>query len=158
MVHQTILANARRIGLIDACRFFFRIDPINCFAARGIQRIVNECVRTLVGPLFSKRARTKDAIRIPVFGIKIKTLRVCDEGFETVGVFPFSICATVSRREQVVSDLVLEKFRPGAAFHCPVIPLPMQIVKIDNGRRSELYARDLIRRRTCARVVPWAND
>ena len=34
----------------------------------------------------------------------------------------------------------------------------MQIVKIDNGRRSELYAANLIRRRARARVVPWAND
>src|SRR4029077_11053520 len=113
---------------------------------------------TLVGPRFSKRARTKDAIRITLFGIKIKTLRVCDEGFETVGVFPFSICAAVSRREQIVSDLVLEKFRPGAALHCPVIPLPMEIVKIDNGRGSELYARDFFRRRARARVIPWAYD
>jgi len=34
----------------------------------------------------------------------------------------------------------------------------MQIIKIDNGPGSELYAGDFVRRRTRPRVVPWAND
>ena len=158
VVDQTILADAQRICLIEACRLFFWVESINCFAARGIQGIVNECVRTVVGLLFCERAGAEHAIRITIFGIEVKNLRIRDQCFEIIGVFPLTVCAAVARREQVVGDLVLEKFRLRAAFHCPVIPLPMEVIKIDNGRGTELYAADFIRRRTGTRVIPRTDD
>ena len=125
VIYQTVLANAQRIGLINASGFFFWIGPIDCFAARGIQRIISKRIRALIGLLFSERAGMKDAICVALFGIEVKRFRIRDQRFEIIGVFPFAIRAAVSRCEQVISDLILQELRLRPVFHRPVVPLPM---------------------------------
>src|SRR6266567_2378326 len=88
---------------------------------------------------------------------EIESFWICNQSCEIVGVFPFAICAAVAGRDQIIRDLIFEEVGLSAIPHRPVVPLAMEVVKIDNRRGPEFDAADFISGRASAGVVPWAD-
>src|SRR5947207_4397706 len=120
MIDQSILADAERKTLINACRLLVRFAAFHIFAAAGVERIVNIFVRAFARLFLGDSTGTKHSVRIPVLGIEIESFWIRDEAREIVSVLPFAICAAVSGREHIIRDLILEELWLGAALQCPV--------------------------------------
>src|SRR5205814_5317071 len=99
-----------------------------------------------------------DAIPSTVGGVEIKRMMVCRQLVEILGVFPFAVCSAVSGGQQVIGDAIFEKVWFGAGFHGPVVPLPMQIVQIDDSSATELHSADFIGGCAGAGMVPRSDD
>ena len=47
MIHQTIISDAERKGLVDCGSFVFRVDSFDEFAAACIQWVIREFISTV---------------------------------------------------------------------------------------------------------------
>src|SRR2546425_2757372 len=74
------------------------------------------------------------------------------DSFEAVGVLPFL------RSRYVVSDAFLEEGWLLAILHCPVVPLFVQLVQVDEACFTESDAANLALRGSGPRMIPWPDD
>src|SRR6266478_8911120 len=135
-----------------------RLDAFDFFAAVRVERVINILVRTFVWLLFGQEAGPKHTVGIAVLRIEIKDPRIRNQVCVAVAVFPFTVGARISRCDQIIRDLIFKKWRLGAILHRPVVPLPVEIVKINNRSWSEFHAGDFIRWRSGAGMVPWPDN
>src|SRR6202011_491530 len=107
VVDKAVFANAERKTLINRGSLILRLNAFYIFPTARINRIIHVLVRAFGWLLFGQEAVAENTVGIAVFRIEVKGFRICDQIGETVSVFPFPIRTRISRREQIVRDLIL---------------------------------------------------